>query len=483
MDDPNGDGDNSDSIAPDFSAGILKGADLGLVKIGAGDQILSFQTSTAGTVTVKEGQLILANTATGAGNFGTLFVEENGNTRSATSFVDVLDGATLRIESTKTTDEYEWMRYLTSSDSGTTAKLAFGGDDFQVELGLDSTDGPQTFTGVVSTPATADKTGTIKVTELTGWQKVGKLEGAGDFQKEGGGVLEITGDSTGYTGGVKLNGGTLVLGHAEAIGGQGIDAGNFVAGKVSVGTGVTIDDTFTTDAASTGKTMIGGIGTYANTIVLDDAVGAHTFRELDPGLAASVSLSSVTSPYQSVQNEGNTIGSFTAAGLTWNDGGIYNWEIKDFGGSEGTDWDLFSFTSGSVDFVKGQTYTIRPLAVDNSTGASGAPDAFIYSMGTSSSPFKFLAGPSFTLNTGSGSVAIADGYVFDSDFFNIDDSEFAWATQDFRGYWQVKHQSNALYLVYSAVPEPSTYVMVVGAMFLPVWSFFRRRRSRRKEEE
>ena len=41
----------------------------------------------------------------------------------------------------------------------------------------------------------------------------------------------------------------------------------------------------------------------------------------------------------------------------------------------------------------------------------------------------------------------------------------------------------ALYLTYSAVPEPSTYVMVLGALFLPVWSFFRRRRSRRSKEE
>jgi hypothetical protein len=82
-----------------------------------------------------------------------------------------------------------------------------------------------------------------------------------------------------------------------------------------------------------------------------------------------------------------------------------------------------------------------------------------------------------------GGNPVADGQIFDETYFDIEDDQFNWLMRDWNGIWQVKYNSNALYLVYSAVPEPSTYVMVVGALFLPVWNFFRRRRSRRKEEE
>ncbi|MFP6854569.1 MAG: hypothetical protein VB980_02205, partial [Opitutales bacterium] len=478
----------ANSLAPEIvsdSGFTLTGDLLALTKIGEGDQKISIQTGTGGTVTVREGELILSNTAAG-GSSGTIFT--NSGIRSATSFVDIQGSGTLQVASATGSTDHEWMRYVTSGDSSTSSKLAFGDGDFNVELGLDlATDGIKAFTGMVVTPDTATNTGTINVSQLTGWQQVGRLSGGGDIKKTGSGILEITGSSnpgTAFSGDMKLDGGTLIVSDAAALNSRGIggNSGDFDRGKFSVKTGTTFADNIDTTGA-TGKTMIGGTGIFNKAIVINDGVGVNTFRELDPGLAASSSLSDVAAPgsgYQVVQSPGNTIGSFTAAGLDWQAGGIFNWEIQDMdtSGTAGTDWDLFSFTGGTALDLTIQGRKINIFGITKTgfgavaAGAGGTPDDWGYPSGTNE--YKFMEG-SFS--------GAADGATFNSDYFDIDDSQFNWLMRDWNGVWGVKYNSNALYLTYSVVPEPSTYVMVVGAFFLPVWNFFRRRRASRKDLE
>ena len=52
--------------------------------------------------------------------------------------------------------------------------------------------------------------------------------------------------------------------------------------------------------------------------------------------------------------------------------------------------------------------------------------------------------------------------------------------------WGVYHHNGSFYLQYSAVPEPSTYVMVTGLLMLPGYNFVRRMRKKKslsKDEE
>ncbi|MBG30598.1 MAG: hypothetical protein CMI31_11450 [Opitutae bacterium] len=491
----------ADGHTAEVSAGALGGDDLGLIKVGAGTQQLRIATTTGGAIKVRQGTLVL-----GKNSGGTIFTDDT--VRDINSYIDISrmgasDTATLHINpttdgSTPGTAGTEWARFITGTDA--TAALTFSDlNGHELQLGLDGTEDLngdsttekfQTFAGTVNVPGTASNKATINVTELNGWQKVGAIAGNGDLEKKGSGILEVTGASGSFGGNVILDGGTLGVGHANALGGQGIGSNNFKKGKLSVASGVTFADAVNTTGAS-GKTMIGGAGTYNNAIVLDDAAGAHTFHELDPGMAASVSLSNQNSGYQVVQNPENTIGSFTAAGLTWNAGGIFNWEIKDFDDSDqnqaGTNWDLFNFTGGTALDLSVTGRKIRILGITPTAYSGGAVDprhgtadgemGIPENWDFTAREFKFMTG------TFSNTDPLGNGGYFDSTYFDIDTSQFSWLTRDWNGVWKVRHNSGALYLTYMAVPEPSTYVMVVGALFLPVWNFFRRRRSRRKEEE
>ena len=45
--------------------------------------------------------------------------------------------------------------------------------------------------------------------------------------------------------------------------------------------------------------------------------------------------------------------------------------------------------------------------------------------------------------------------------------------------WSVYHNSGSFYLQYSAVPEPSTYVMITGLLMVPGYNFIRRFRKKK----
>ena len=214
-------------------------------------------------------------------------------------------------------------------------------------------------------------------------------------------------------------------------------------GKLSVGPAVTFADDVTT-ATGAGKTMIGGTGTYGNAITIAPSRGEHTFHELDPGLAASVSLSSQASGYQVVQNPENTIGEFTAAGLTWATDGVFNWEIKNFdpSGGVGTDWDHFDFTGGDDLDMSVTGRKIRILGITPTEYAGGAGAVWDPRHGTADGEmgipsnwaphwpgdggdplkFKFMTAEGaggFSGNTDGD----PGGGIFSSTYFDIDDSQ------------------------------------------------------------
>ena len=61
---------------------------------------------------------------------------------------------------------------------------------------------------------------------------------------------------------------------------------------------------------------------------------------------------------------------------------------------------------------------------------------------------------------------------------------FDYNVGNWYGDWGVYYDgSGDFYLTYSAVPEPSTYVMVTGLFLLPGWRWIRRLRANGKESE
>ena len=48
--------------------------------------------------------------------------------------------------------------------------------------------------------------------------------------------------------------------------------------------------------------------------------------------------------------------------------------------------------------------------------------------------------------------------------------------------WGVYHNNGSFYLQYSAVPEPSTYMMVTGLLMLPGYNFVRRLRKKKLDK-
>ena len=485
-----------------------------MVKIGEGEQSFSSANTYTGKTTVKEGQLMLVNSSGGA----IYTTGPTGDPANFTnSYVDVESGATLLLDGpTGTGGTYEWVRYLTGAGT-----VEFDGTgDHNIQLGLLGTDDGDSGAANIQQP---DFTGTIRVNNTNyikvqndgssgetweGHQIISKDGafvaggGANVVVKEGDGRLELAGDNSGFTGTFRLDDGTLVLNKDVAM----TNDVDVRAGKIAIGANGSRAGL--TTANGTGKTMIGGTGTYTGDITIDDAYAAQTFRELDPGIGPGASLSNTTSPWQVAQGidpdgggaaDFDNIGTFTVDGdFDWGNGGIYNWEISDFGGSAGTDWDLFKFNSTNpVDFTQGEKYTIRIFGITPTTYSGGVPgtaggEGVPANWDYTTREFEFLAAPGsggfrYDDGGGGGPVAVADGYTFDTGFFDIDDTQFNWLAQDWNGVWNVKYKSGSgsgsLYLVYSAVPEPSTYVMVVGVFFLPIWNFLRRRRSRRKEDE
>ena len=77
--------------------------------------------------------------------------------------------------------------------------------------------------------------------------------------------------------------------------------------------------------------------------------------------------------------------------------------------------------------------------------------------------------------SGSGWVGGNNGIV---DGFSV--NTVAWRHYNHSvNSWSVYHNNGSFYLQYSAVPEPSTYVMITGLLMVPGYNFVRRFRKKK----
>jgi autotransporter-associated beta strand protein len=427
--------------------------DLTILKTGAGDQILSGNlnladsdnTSASGGLNISSGNLILKPASgktqvveylTGAGglkldnsgiNDGTIVTLGFANQTSSTfSGTVVLDGngaaGEAKIKVSKSRD-----------DTG------FVASDFA---------DTQTLSGVIS-----------------------NANGNKKLVKDGTGQLVLSGNNT-FTGGVEIEDGTLVAGHANALGAS--NTVTITKGKLEVENGITLAPT-TLTAGDSEKTMIGGRGTLNDAVTIGSGNGEVDVISVGDGISSSLSNSS-TQQQVSLGDRANAIGTFTVSDtLTLATGGVYDWEVSDFTGSAGSDWDLLKFDTLTISATSANPFVINVMGLASDGTAGAMAGGNVWGSYQTTSGFKFMEA------TGNGSGYSASAGVVDK--FSVVSNNWAHYNDQHLHNWDVWYDgSGAFYLQYSAVPEPSTYMMITGLLMVPGMSYVRRLKRKKDSE-
>lgn len=234
------------------------------------------------------------------------------------------------------------------------------------------------------------------------------------------GYTVLSGANT-YTGGTTITGGTLVMGSNSALGTGSVTLNG---GTLSVASGITFGNALNI-GVSGGR--LGGSGSFSSPLTLGNGV------KIAPG------------------NSPGTI-NFTG-GLTLNDGGILEIEIRAPTGTPGTDWDFVNVT-GTLN-LSGLTtggYTLKAISLDL--------------LNTPGQPVSGLVSPtSWTIATASTGIT-----GFEAADFTFDLSQFYGG-----GFFSLSQSGNNLLLNFTPVPEPSTYALMLAGLALGGLHWRRRR--------
>lgn len=305
--------------------------------------------------------------------------------------------------------------------------------------------------------------------------------GTDTLVKDGVGRLRLTGDSSSnYDNLITVNHGTLVLGDGSDAGADFHSSTSFRVekGKLEIAAGESITNTVQGSASSSSnKSMVGGKGTL-DTVTI--GTGNNEVDTISPGQGIASSLTATNSQVQASIGNGaasDSIGTFTVTNLTLNNDAVFDWEITDFDGTAGSDWDLLAYDN--LVFGNDAQIDINLFSLlSNGNAGSTAGDTFAAKATTSG--FKILDG------SGSGSINWGNyggsGARQVDSLFNINQQGWAHYNHGF-GSWGVYYDGgHDFYLTYSAVPEPSTYMMVTGLLMLPGYNFVRRFRKKKLDK-
>ena len=115
-------------------------------------------------------------------------------------------------------------------------------------------------------------------------------------------------------------------------------------GKLEIAAGESITNTVQGSASSSSnKSMVGGKGTL-DTVTI--GTGNNEVDTISPGEGIASSLTATNSQVQASIGNGaasDSIGTFTVTNLTLNNDAVFDWEITDFDGTAGSDWDLLAY--------------------------------------------------------------------------------------------------------------------------------------------
>ena len=345
------------------------------------------------------------------------------------------------------------------------------------------------------------------------------LAGTGGLTKKGAGTVVLNGADT-YTGGTNVNAGSLKLGatgsladtgavtvaggaaldltsHAETVGslagGGSVNLGTRTvttggnntstefSGVVSGSGGVVKQGTgtFTLSGANdySGGTLVsGGTVVVANNVALGTGtatVGAGGTLKVDDNTSLGNALllldgstlsgdgtvtSNVTVGEGATISPGNSPGTFHGTDFNWGGGGHYHFEVNDFTGTAGTNWDLLSLTGGlNITATAGSPFVIDLASLDPTNVAGMAA--------------HFSAGQTYNLLLAWADTGITG---FDPTLFSVNSTDFLNPVNG--GVWSIVNQTNGVYLHFAGsgdVPEPNTLALLgLGAL-----GWLRRRRG------
>ena len=291
----------------------------------------------------------------------------------------------------------------------------------------------------------------------TNTYKVGGLQGANDLAIGANSIsVGANNANTTYSGAIASTGGgftktgtgTLTLSGNNSYS----EATTISSGKLVVSG--SLNGTTSVSVASVAELNVAGLVNNAAPLALSGTLSGNG----SVGLVTSAS-GSVLSPVTS----GNTVGAATLAssGLALQGGGIYKLELGTDGstGAAGTNWDKLA-VSGALDLTSlssGSPFVLKltTLSAANTAGALAAFDGSVNHTWSSVLGFGSLSG------------------AFGSNLFTVDTAGFANSLLG--GSFQVVQNGTNLDLQFLAVPEPSTWAMLLGGTGM--LALLRRRRS------
>lgn len=405
-------------------SGVIQG-DGSLVKSGTGTQILTGNNTFTGTTTVTSGTLQLGNGGTTGSVAGGLSVSGAGNliiNRSdnlAQSFTMSGTGNLTKAGAGTLT--------LNNPISNTGSLIVSGGT---LVLGADQVVSKDVSLNIQS----VGSGNTIQVNGDTMVRAVSSSNATGLFNIAAGKTLTVRGQGASNTSRF-TGGGSLTVGTSDA--------------DLIIGAPLTLSHA---NNDYTGPTLVTGNGTSGGRLRVNGAITASAVTVNGGGeLSGFGSVSSLTLGAGSISpgspGATNQLGNLTVSGnADWHAGASYRWEFRDSLGAAGNNngWDLIT-VNDTLNFT------------------SAAPAS--YTLSVVSLTASNLAGPAENFNSGVGSsflIAATGGITgFDAAAWSIDTSLFQNA---FTGSFSLSQSGNNLYLNYtpSAIPEPSTCVMLAG---------------------
>lgn len=350
---------------------------------------------------------------------GLKFLTDNHNTTD----YDFKTAAT-DIDTGTTITSFQGALYLTGSSSGGTLTTNLSSNT--------------TFSGVIADGSfTTAGEGQVALTKT----------GSGTLTLDGSDAHTFTGDTTLSAGGITLSNGATISSSENIV--------------LSSGTTLTVSGLSSTFTIASGQTLKG-----------EGAISGAT--DIADGGAISPGKSEHTYSVDEI--------AITGAG-TWNQGMTYHWEITDFNGDagdandDGLGWDHMSYTGAlTISGNSSNKILIDIAAIDG----FNSPYNQLGTLGGTQRPAAnrtHTDGHQWAIVTASGGIT-----GFNADHFEIDYTHFYEQWDDPFHNWGIIQSGNSLYLTYSAVPEPSTYVMVSGLLLLPAITFYRRWKRKKSEE-